>query len=280
MILLFVMLLAAPVQALAAQSMTAVIPFAVEYAPATVVLEAIDGAPMPETSEFTGVSSGAFEITYNDPGNYYYTVRQTGGTDENIQYDDTVYDVAVSILVNEGTGDWYAIVVISIDGDAHKPDSIAFDNIHLTGDLRISKTVTGNAGDKDRDWHFTILFSEGVNGFYGDVRFTDGVSHISLKHGEEVLIKGLPAGATYSVAEDEANTDGYTTACEGIDGYIVKYEVASASFVNEKNVSLLPQTGDTTQLILWIVLGGASLAGILWVILGRRKNGKDTDSDS
>ena len=34
---------------------------------------------------------------------------------------------------------------------------------------------------------------------------------IKLKHGQIVTIKGLPIGTAYTVTEDEANSDGYST---------------------------------------------------------------------
>ena len=276
-VLLLLLALAAPVQALAAEEAWAVIPFTVEYASGTVVMEALDGAPAPVQAEFPGEVEGEFAIRYVKPGNYVYRVYQKPGADENLEYDRTVYRVEVTVLRSDGNLN--ASVTTSIDGDAHKPDSVAFENVRRTGSLRIAKTVTGGAGDQNRVWHFTITLSEALSGTYGGVQFDGGVGHVSMKHGETVTVEGIPAGVDFEVAEDEAGKDGYTTTSEGEEGTILRDTAADVEFVNDKasvlssifGSSSSPQTGDETQLILWLVLAVVSLIAIVYVLWSRRK---------
>ena len=87
----------------------------------------------------------------------------------------------------------------------------------LTGSLKVSKTVSGNAGETDRAFEFVITLTNkpGLNGTFGDVVFTNGVAKIYLKHGESKTIPGLPANAEYTVTETEADADGYATTVSG-----------------------------------------------------------------
>lgn len=111
------------------------------------------------------------------------------------------------------------------------------------GGLMISKTVTGTAGDKERSFSFTVTFL-GADGqpltstFSYDGSLTGQIASgavLTLAHGQYVTIHGLPADATYTVIETEANADGYTTTAEGDSGTIVATEIARARFVNNKD---------------------------------------------
>lgn len=113
------------------------------------------------------------------------------------------------------------------------------------GELMISKTVTGTAGDTTRSFNFTVTFigSDGQP-LSSELKFDyDGSlmgeiasgAVITLAHGQYVTIHGLLAGTSYTVVETEANADGYTTTAEGDSGTIAKAEIAKARFVNNKD---------------------------------------------
>lgn len=156
------------------------------------------------------------------------------------------------------------------------------------GSLTVAKTVAGNAGDKEKDFHFTVtLRDKTVNGMFGDLTFTNGVAEFTLKHGESKTAIGLPAGVTYTVTETEANKDGYVTTAMDAVGVIVKDKTAEVTFTNTKHISApdptdpnnpddakSSQTGDTGNLRLWFVLMGVSAAGLsgVFVIQKRQKN--------
>ena len=116
------------------------------------------------------------------------------------------------------------------------------------GSLTVSKTVEGNNGDTQKEFHFTVTLSDAnINGKYGDMEFTNGVAYFTLKHGESKNAENLPVNTTYTVVEQEANQDGYTTTFTGANGTITE-DGAETSFVNTKNGDTPPdpdpQTGD------------------------------------
>ncbi len=104
-----------------------------------------------------------------------------------------------------------------------------------TGDLSVTKSVTGAAGDKTKDWHFRVELSDkSINGTYGGMTFTNGVAEFTLKDGENKTARGLPVGVAYTVTEAEANLDYYTTTSEGASGTIPQTGFAHADFTNSR----------------------------------------------
>lgn len=70
------------------------------------MIEAADGAPVPENNVVYNTASGEFAfgvITYYKPGTYEYKVREVKGNKTGYTYDDTVYDVIVTVTDKDGT---------------------------------------------------------------------------------------------------------------------------------------------------------------------------------
>ncbi len=88
-----------------------------------------DYAPVPEKNTVTVNDSGKgeFIVTISEPGNYEYLLYQIKGSDENIKYDDTKYDVHVSVLSDENGKLTYSVAVTLADTD-DKPESVEFKN--------------------------------------------------------------------------------------------------------------------------------------------------------
>ena len=183
------------------------------------------------------------------------------------------------------------------------------------GDLKVSNTVSGSAGDTTKPFTFTVTVDSSINGTYGEMTFTAGSATFTLRHGESLTAVGLPAGAAYTVAESD--NEGYTVTANGATGTISKDGTAVAAFTNSREApstqppttsapenpagptkpdptatpkpaatpqptataqptvtpqptavqATVPQTGDTTPLMLWVVLlviSAMGLAGCLW----------------
>ena len=107
----------------------------------------------------------------------------------------------------------------------------------LRGGLTVTKTVAGNAGDKGREWNFTVTLGDtSISDIYGDMSFTGGKATFTLKHGEQKTATGLPAGIDYFVSEAEASQYGYTTRATDASGRIPAAGTATAAFTNMKHV--------------------------------------------
>lgn len=187
----------------------------------------ISSAPKASDIGSTEITVGTAGITvdtskFTNTGVYRYVVSEAEGEYEGITYDTETryFDVYVINGSEEGKLDISYMFV----GEAGKDDGVFTndydgknDSLH---DLTVKKTVTGNQGDKSKNFEFTIL----VNGAEGEqyyVIFSDNSSPITLKsgesatialsHNETATIYGLSASDSYTVTETDYSGDGYTT---------------------------------------------------------------------
>ena len=107
------------------------------------------------------------------------------------------------------------------------------------GNLMVTNTVTGDAGETDRDFSFTVtLDDQSINGSYGEMAFEGGVATFTLKSGESITAEDLPEGIVYRVEQDAV--EGYTTTVNdtaglSATGTVVEDQTVTAVFVNDKN---------------------------------------------
>lgn len=96
----------------------------------------------------------------------------------------------------------------------------------LTGDLSISKTVTGNKGELDKGFVFDITVQRnetkptgmfeatkttttdtGTTSESISVEFNQGKAQVILQHNQSITVHGLPSGFTYTVTEQDPTPD-------------------------------------------------------------------------
>lgn len=225
---------------------------------------------------------------YTSVGVYEYTLQEVAGTTAGVAYYGKTIKLVVTV-VNGTDGNIRVAAVHTESEDEVKSDK--FENTYSAGTLNVSKTVTGNLGDKQKKFDFTVTFTkpEDKNWDMGGIVLPDGAMDLgngkysfSLKHGATAEFKNLPYGVTYEVeeqgitdvvlSEDGNNTyktaDGYfvTVNNQRIDGSsagTISDSTAEVKFVNTKNGDI--DTGVTTEnlpyvlLIGFVVLAGAAL---------------------
>ncbi len=174
-------------------------------------------------------------------------------------------DVFLTVRVNENalTGDHIIKNKAEVNNE---PTDEVTNPVGEKGGLTVTKTVTGAAGDPQKEWHFRVELSDtSINGTYGDMTFTNGVAEFTLKHGESKNATSLPDGITYTVTEQEANQDGYTTHPTRETGTIPKDGIAEAEFVNSKPDSPPPpEEQDGNLKVTKTVTGNVSDTGKEW----------------
>ena len=86
-------------------------------------------APVPDRDTITLDNSGKgeFKIKITEPGTFVYRVYQEKGTDPNIDYDESQYDIHVCVMNDENGKLMYTISVNYADSDV-KPEEITFKN--------------------------------------------------------------------------------------------------------------------------------------------------------
>ena len=213
-----------------------------------------DGAEMPTDTSTTVTGSGnaSFDkITFTKVGTYTFEISEEKGNAFGYTYDDSVWTLTVVVVDNESKLEVQSHTYTKTDGTTNE-DKVEFENIYSSGSLTISKVVTGNAGDKNKEFTFTVTLTDTngdpIDGEYSYIGSKEGTiksgGEIKLKDGESVTISGLPIGTKYTVAEAEANKDGYTTTSKGESGEISEKE-QKAEFMNSKNTDPTKPTEPT-----------------------------------
>lgn len=161
-------------------------------------------------TDYITVNVNKFDI----PGVYKYTVTEEKGNYDGIIYDTTSYDVYVYVFVNESTGKLYVGDIVSaINGEKSE---LIFGNDYgqlndTTHDVIITKDVTGNQGNKNKDFTFKVTVT-GENGEKYKVVVNDNVqeatsitsgqeAEFTLSDGDTIQIYGLSENDKVKVDE-------------------------------------------------------------------------------
>ena len=189
-------------------------------------------------------------LTYTNAGTYTYRMNEVTTSSDDVVTDSTEYTVIVTVT-DDGNGQLDAKRVYK-RGDATVADAeVKFVNQYLSGNLELTKEVTGNTvGDteKQKEFTFTITLKDAAEKNISDtysairtaengaetetsVEFNNGNASVKLKHGEKLLIRGLPHKAAYTVSE--MNAEGYVLQkISGQSGTIEKDQTKQVKAVN------------------------------------------------
>ena len=99
---------------------------------------------------------------YTSVGVYEYTLQEVAGTTAGVAYYGKTIKLVVTV-VNGTDGNIRVAAVHTESEDEVKSDK--FENTYSAGTLTVKKTVTGNLGDKKKEFDFTVTFAapEGKN---------------------------------------------------------------------------------------------------------------------
>lgn len=169
--------------------------------------------------------------------------------------------------------------------------------------LEISKTVTGKDGDTSKAFTFTVQFTnadgtpyteniayngkaiEGVDAPADGALTPDknGKAEFALRHGQSVVLEGLPIHTAYTVTEAEANKGGYKTSTNGSASCKDMQGNMAVEFINARvktTVTPPPKTDDEGHFGLWIGLMAAAAAiGIVLVALDFFRKKRDNKNN-
>ena len=256
-------------------------------------------APEADTSaSYTKTGKIKVDATkFTEPGVYHYLVTETQGNYNGITYDVTprhvyVYVVngtagyevqAVKVVKDKETDKADNLTIVNSYGDGTTPD----DDVH---DFIIKKTVTGNQGNKNKEFSFTVTIDGDDTDKAGKEKYKavktpktgdPEIMHITdeeaatftLMDGETLHIYGLSENDEYEVTETDYSSEGYTTSVKDknakgkleADGVVVE-------FINDKNVG--PATGVAMTFAPYVLLVAAA-GGLGAVVLGKKKREDD-----
>ena len=247
-------------------------------------LGAITGAVFEEGAAADPAASGTITVTlpqYDSVGIYEYTLIEKAGTTAGVAY----YGNEIKLVVTVINGDDGKLRVAAIHTESEGADkSDTFENTYSAGTLKISKTVTGNMGDKNKYFEFTVLLSGRSGMTYPETFAVSGGSYAQnpttimlseestfmLKHGDTISIANLPYDVDYMVIEMAA--DGYTTTSTNETGRISAAE-QTAAFTNVKNSAV--DTGVMLDSLPYVLMLAAVLGVAAAMVVRRRRGAED-----
>lgn len=216
--------------------------------------------------------------TYTTVGKYEYTLKEVAGTTAGVTYYGNEIKLVVTVI--NGENGKLRIAAVHTESAGDKSDS--FENTYSAGTLSITKTVTGNLGDKDKYFEFKVTLTGDAAKTYGGSYAVTGGSNAKnptsikigeettflLKHGDTISIANLPYGVSYTVTETAA--DGYKTTRTGDNGTI-SAAAQTVAFENNKNSENIDMgvSMDSLPYILMLVVVGAAV-----VVIATRKKGE------
>lgn len=249
-------------------------------AKAAPALGTITGATYEEGAATVRGATGDITVAlpeYTNVGVYEYTLKEVAGTTAGVTYYDKGIKLVVTV-VNDNNGKLRIAAVHTESTGEAKSDN--FPNTYKAGELDVSKTVTGNLGDKNKYFEFKVTLTGEAGKTYRDSYAVTGGSNTAnpstikigedttflLKHGDTITIANLPYGVTYTVTETAV--DGYTTEKTGADGTINAAD-QTAAFTNTKNGEV--DTGVVLNNMPYILVLAVLAAGVAVYIIRKRR---------
>jgi len=255
-------------------------------------LGTITGADFDEGAATANGATGTISIaipdgTFTKIGVYEYPLNEAipDVPTPGVTYDETQYTLRV-VVVNadpENIGEVEIAGAYLVKGE-EKADTI--ENTYSAGTLEISKTVTGELGDPDKYFEFTVTIGNDTSvaypvktgsapGVESGTALTEVHSgdKIYLKHGQTFTILNIPYNTEFSVVETAAT--GYTTAIvdnsgdETDDGQgTIAAASQSVAFTNDCTTP--PPTGIDLDSVPYIVMLAVVALGVVAFVAKRR----------
>lgn len=237
-------------------------------------------------------------IDWPSVGIYTYDVKEVAGSTPGVTYSNDTLKMKVTVAYDDQTQTYYtAFVTMSLvdaDGDGQTDVKTgAFENTYSAGSLAVTKTVTGNMGDRDKYFAIKVTLTGEAGKTYqnpytvsGGSKLTDGTaagtttsisvdgkSHtFYLKHGETFTIENLPYGVTYTVAEADYTAEGYEDAEINFPDKNKKIDTASETVGITNNKQATVDTGIVLDSLPYVLLLVLSIGGAVLFLLKRRSS--------
>ena len=230
---------------------------------------------------------------FTAPGTYNFTVREIAGSNPNILYDGTRYNVEVVVSMPDNYPATDTPVIREIKAKAatgDKADNAAFTNDKKANhSLTVSKKVAGTAANTADEFNYELTLGR-VQGSYDFEKHTQTGTEtgtvtagnkftFTLKHGEFIEIKNLPEGATYSVEETNTAYDEKFVVDDGelTSGTIASGDIktgnSTVAYTNEKGFA--PATGVNSDTMPFVFGGLVVVAGAGALLISRKRRASE-----
>jgi len=154
--------------------------------------------------------------SYSNAGVYDYVFAEVDGGVAGVEYFTDKLHLSVTVIETAGAGQPSSLKIGGVAlrrGDkTEKIDNI--ENVYSANNLTVSKTVTGNLGDYDKDWNFTVELTAPA----GDTVYSEITTTAAVK---EIVEAGEGEGESEEEVEEveEEEDLGITTIAPGATGW-------------------------------------------------------------
>ena len=248
------------------------------------------------TADGTGTGTATATITlpeYTSVGVYTYKFKEAVPETKTAGITYNTADLYLVVTVIQGTNGKLRVAAVHCEGSHDKntygtsPKTDSFTNTYENGKLTVTKTVTGNLGDKTKYFKVTVTFAAAsgevnkstisYSGGSGDYTVTNGtvpssgVVELYLKDTDTFTFTNVPEGVTYTVDEDDYTTDGYTTTGEITTATAMTAggEV-TAAIVNDKTTTV--DTGISLDSLPYILIVAVVLSAAVVMFVNKRRS--------
>lgn len=262
-----------------------------------------------------GVTVDFSDVSFTAPGIYRYIITEVSSSHDGIANDGTPTRTLDVVVRYKDGSDTELIVSDYILYKGTKTDSTdagtsgkddGFTNKYATNDLTLEKQVTGNQGDRDKYFTFTVDIADAVAGTVYTVDLSKAEASLSvngipqtnpqsltveasgkitgtfyLKHGQSIVIRGLTSNTKYTITEDDYASDGYSTSyvidsAVPTDGYTTGLQTMdadhAATFTNNKD-GVIP-TGILLETGPYMIMGAVVVVGLVALVATRRRQAR------
>lgn len=252
---------------------------------------------LPDISENETVADGERYTKYPSVGVYTYEFTENDQNTAGVAYYDKTMKLVVTVLQDGDNGKLRIAGVHceGIDAATGTAKTDKFTNTYSAGSLAISKTVTGNLGDRSKYFEVTVEFTAPAGDTVREDINISGSSHTSnqtvvkgvdnyawdqtqtvtlkIKHGETITFSNIPYGVTYRVTENDYTDAGYDAAeYAGTDVENDEWKLDSASetvsITNNKNSKV--DTGISVDSLPYIVILAAVVVCLVAFVARKR----------
>lgn len=256
-----------------------------------------DNAPVPTiasvsyTAGEAGSNTAKKDITitlpsYSAVGVYTYTFTEVEGVTAGVTYRSDAIKLVVTVIEQNGK---VRVAAVHTEGE-NEEKSDDFDNTYSAGSLSVTKQVTGNMGDQQKEFTVKVTFTAPTGETVkSDITYVDGTEtktisagegwtgskevEITLKHNETVTFNNIPYGVTYAVVENDytAEADGkydpasYDSNREGT----ISADSISTTITNNKGANV--DTGIFMDSLPYVMLLAVALVGLA-VFFAKKRN--------
>ena len=222
---------------------------------------------------------------YTSVGVYTYQFNEVIPTTKTagVTYNETDFSLVVTVIEQNGK---VRVAAVHCEGSDGQDKTDEFENTYESGTLAVSKTVTGNLGDKSKYFDVTVTFAaasgEVINStitytggqYSSDVTVANNTATIQVKDGDTVTFSNVPEGVTWTVSEADYTGEGYDAASYSAEsGTMTAGGAATSTITNNKEAEI--DTGINMDSLPYIVIIGVVAVAALAFFMKRRGSAEE-----